>query len=173
MKAAEPAATVNTPDSDGNLVIQDLEDDEYVITEIETDDGYLLLKKDINVKIISTQDADDVLKRHGSAKVNDDEITMLKDDGFADTRTISSTQHATSTSDAFGEKVENSGRRRPIATTSELKNENGIVPLTVVNSERPKVPLTGEDGMFLIPIIGIVAGAGCLFALKATKKEDA
>ena len=104
-------ATVFTPDAKGSLTILGLEDDTYYAEEIATAEGYLLLKDEIEIRIVST--AGDH-SRVGSAFVNGEETTMAKSGLSA----------------------------------------NALVPLTVINTLMPKVPLTGDDGLFLIPLFG-------------------
>ena len=53
---AEADATTFVPVSDTQkIIVKGLEDDEYVLTEIATDDKYLLLKDPITVKITTAE----------------------------------------------------------------------------------------------------------------------
>ena len=49
--AEEADATHFIPTDDGSIVLKGMEDDEYTLTEVRTDDGYVLLKDPITVKI--------------------------------------------------------------------------------------------------------------------------
>ena len=66
------------------IVVKGLEDDEYVITETATDNGYVLLKEDITVEISSVEGTEtcpncEALLMKASAKVNGQPVTMNKD----------------------------------------------------------------------------------------------
>ena len=37
-------------------------------------------------------------------------------------------------------------------------SSNALVPLTVINTRMPSVPLTGDNGLFLIPLFGSMLG---------------
>ena len=84
---AETDATTFVPVSDTQkIIVKGLEDDEYVLTEIATDDKYLLLKDPITVKI-TTAENDVICAVCGkpgltaSATVNGDPVAMTEDNG--------------------------------------------------------------------------------------------
>ena len=88
--ASENEATVFTPvtsnGDEGKIIIKGLEDDEYTITEIKTDNGYTLLKKAIKVVITSSENKDicSVCGKHGltaTATLNGDAVNMSEDNG--------------------------------------------------------------------------------------------
>ena len=90
--ANEADATHFIPVSSGKVVVKGLEDDNYRITEVRTDNGYTLLKEDIEVVISQTETAslcDDVagsVEHHlltASAKVDGNAVTMLADGSSA------------------------------------------------------------------------------------------
>lgn len=90
--ANEADATHFIPVSSGKVVVKGLEDDTYRITEVRTDNGYTLLKEDIEVVISQTETAslcDDVpgsVEHHlltASAEVDGNPVTMLADGGSA------------------------------------------------------------------------------------------
>ena len=90
--ANEADATHFIPVSSGKVVVKGLEDDTYRITEIRTDNGYTLLKEDIEVVISQTETTalcDDVagsVEHHlltASAEVDGNPVTMLEDNGSA------------------------------------------------------------------------------------------
>ena len=80
---AEADATHFIPSADGHIFIRGLEDDTYVLTEVKTDNGYSLLKNDIEI-VISTADGEiceicgEALKV-ASATVNGKPVTMDAD----------------------------------------------------------------------------------------------
>lgn len=84
---AEADATVFTPvEGTQKIIVKGLEDDEYMLTEIATDDKYLLLKDPITVKI-TTAENDVICAVCGkpgltaSATVNGDPVAMTEDNG--------------------------------------------------------------------------------------------
>lgn len=82
----EADATTFIPVSTGALTVKGLEDDEYIITEIATDDGYTLLKDSITVVITSAESGVicDVCGKSGitaTATVNGDAVGMIEDNG--------------------------------------------------------------------------------------------
>lgn len=84
---AEADATTFVPVSDTQkIIVKGLEDDEYVLTEIATDDKYLLLKDPITVKI-TTAETDMICAVCGkpgltaTATVNGDPVAMTEDNG--------------------------------------------------------------------------------------------
>ena len=90
--ADEVDATHFIPVSSGKVVVKGLEDDTYRISEVRTDNGYTLLKEDIEVVISQTETTslcDDVsgsVEHHlltASAKVDGNAVTMLADGGSA------------------------------------------------------------------------------------------
>ncbi len=90
--ANEADATHFIPVSSGKAIVKGLEDDTYRITEVRTDNGYTLLKEDIEVVISRTEtaalcdDVDGSVEHHlltASAKVDGNAVTMLEDNGSA------------------------------------------------------------------------------------------
>lgn len=84
--ADEADATTFIPVSTGKIIVRGLEDDEYIITEIATDDGYTLLKDSITVVITSAESGVicDVCGKSGitaTATVNGDAVGMIEDNG--------------------------------------------------------------------------------------------
>ena len=84
--ADEADATTFIPVSTGKIIVRGLEDDEYIITEIATDDGYTLLKDAITVVITSAENGIvcDVCGKSGitaTATVNGDAVGMIEDNG--------------------------------------------------------------------------------------------
>lgn len=85
-QAAEADATVFTPSASGKIIAMGLEDDTYTLTEIATDDGYALLKDDIEVKITSAESGVlcPVCEKSAltaTATVNGDDVEMLENNG--------------------------------------------------------------------------------------------
>ena len=74
------SGNVNT----GRVILKGVEDDSYIITEIETDSGYKLLKEDISVEITAQPGTDtcptcEAALLTASAKVNGSDVQMDED----------------------------------------------------------------------------------------------
>ena len=89
-KSDEADATAFVPvtsnEEPGKIIVKGLEDDEYTITEIKTDDGYTLLKKAIKVVISVSENKEicSVCGKHGltaTATLNGDTVNMNEDNG--------------------------------------------------------------------------------------------
>lgn len=71
----EDKATVFTPNSNGHIIVKGLEDDNYILTETATAEGYTPLKAGIPVSIVA---ADGV----ASAKVNSKDVNMSENNSL-------------------------------------------------------------------------------------------
>lgn len=83
--AAEEQATVFVPSYDGKVIVRGLEDDTYVATELETDEGYNLLRTSITV-VISANEGEACPSCHrplltATATVNGKAVEMESDNG--------------------------------------------------------------------------------------------
>lgn len=82
---------VTSEETQGKIIIKGLEDDAYTLTEIRTDNGYVMLKQGIEVVISQSETAEhctaDVQSEHtlltASATVDGKPVTMLEDNGSA------------------------------------------------------------------------------------------
>ena len=147
----------------GKLVISGLEDDEYVLTEIETADGYTLLRDDIHVLIKA---ADDVT-RPCAVYSKDVAGTLQNDphfdiDGSMDLHLANIPQkhlaHNYLTASALVDD-------NTVSMLSDDGSKNAFAPFTVVNTRRFDLPKTGDTGVWMYCICGIVALAGGLLAV--------
>ncbi|MCD7981743.1 MAG: LPXTG cell wall anchor domain-containing protein [Clostridiales bacterium] len=75
----EAEATTFVPASDGTLIINGLEADEYALTEVATDDGYKILGEQISIVITST-DRDIIAAVEGVVGLSADEATANIDE---------------------------------------------------------------------------------------------
>ena len=117
-KDATRFVPVDAGDSKGKIIVKGLEDDEYIITEIKTADGYTLLKKTISV-VISRKDSTT------SATVDGNKVNMLEDKGSA----------------------------------------NAIAPLNVVNTSGFDLPATGDHGVWMYGLAGILLMTGSIVCI--------
>lgn len=113
-------------DGKGKIIVKGLEDDEYIITEIKTADGYTLLRNAITVVITRENNS-------ASATVDGNQVNMLTDNGSA----------------------------------------NALAPLSVVNTSGFDLPATGDRGVWIYGLAGILlmsGSAACI--IFATRKKS-
>lgn len=173
--AEEADATVFYPvtsgDAYGKIIVKGLEDDEYVLTEIETANGYVLLKDAIHVVITAADDA----TRPCTAYTKDVLGVLQNDphyafDGGFDLHLAGIPQQAliynylTVSATVDGNAVE---------MFSDNGSANAEAPLKVVNTPGFDLPDTGDNGTMLLSVIGIavMAGAAVVIFLATRKKE--
>jgi LPXTG-motif cell wall-anchored protein len=132
--ATEDKATVFSPDSAGKLVINGLEADTYVLTEIHTSEGYTLLKAPITIAITGTVDTIVPSKATvtGITNPNADIIYTTGDRAYVTVDGSKATMAAQNTS------------------------TNAYAVMTVVNNHDFTLPMTGGFGTFMITLIGSV-----------------
>ena len=151
--------------ADGVLKIFGLEDDEYILTEVRTDNGYTLLRDDIRVVISSTEDDSRPCGIYGT-----DVLGLLQNDpryrtfdGYRDLAHVLLTASATVDGDAVQMEAHNG-------------SANAMVPLTIVNTRGPELPKTGDSGVWRYGAIGIalmlLATLVILFAVSKKRKSQ-
>lgn len=162
---------VTSGDAYGKIIVKGLEDDEYVLTEIETANGYVLLKDSIHVVITAADDA----TRPCTAYAKDVLGVLQNDphyafDGGFDLHLAGIPQQAliynylTASATVDGNAVE---------MLSDDGSANAEAPLKVVNTPGFDLPDTGDNGTMLLSVIGIavMAGAAVVIFLATRKKE--
>ena len=147
--AEESGATTLSPSASGDLMVNGLEGDTYVLTETATDGGYSLLKEPITIAI-----------------------------NPADTTVLPSVAAVTGSESAQPEvKVSvNSGASAQVdqkdATMSDAGDStHALVELSVLNSKTFVLPKTGGAGTWLVTICGVLGVAGGTFVLCRGKRK--
>lgn len=181
--ADEADATEFVPVTSGNgkygvIIVRGLEDDTYIITECETANGYTLLKDSITVIISTVEDQDcDIYAEDVLGVLQNDPRYSFDGDLNLFLENIPQDQlaHKLLTASATVD-----GNDVTMKTDGEIGrgSENALVPLTVVNTRGFDLPQTGERGMWLYPVIGMVGMASAalvivLFSKKKRVKEAA
>lgn len=156
----------------GKIIVKGLEDDEYVLTEIETANGYVLLKDNIHVVITASED-----ENRPCTTYTKDILGVLQNDphyqfdGGYDLHLSGIPQKAlvynmlTASATVDGNAV-------------DMREDNGSANaealLKVVNNPGFDLPDTGDNGTMLLSVIGIVmmAGAALVIVLAVRKKSD-
>ena len=148
--AAEDDGTVFSPKADGSLVINGLEADTYVLTEIHTSDGYSLLKEPITIEIKQTIDTitPSVATVTGNANPNVDVIYTKGDRASA--------------------KVDS----KDVQMSADNKSTNARADMEVINTKSFLLPQTGGLGTLLFTLAGACAVIiGIMVVTKKSKKE--
>lgn len=195
--------TTFVPNAQGDLWIYGLEDDEYIITEVQTDNGYTLLKDNINVVISTTlMDGSDaahsparecdiysyeLLNGHNGASgkygVWQNKFTgeFYTETAFAQKamQHFMLTASATVDGDAVVMLNDNDDVDTSANNSQDTDSTNAIVPLTVINTRGFDLPKTGAEGTVLYGVIGVVGLSAIALAMffvfgkKRKEEEDA
>ena len=163
--ALEEGATKFSPDKNGKLMIYGIEGDEYGFTEVRSDAGYSLLKKEINVKVHSTKADITATQANitGIQSKNDKDSTA--NDGIKNGKELANdvavqTTSASSTVDDSKANMSASG-----------ESANAFVDMEVINQKQFLLPMTGGAGNYALIIAGVVlAGCGLMFIKKNQQK---
>ena len=163
---------VTTDAGFGHVMIKGCEDDVYRITEVETMDGYTLLKESIYVKIVATDDASRPCNIYSQ-----DILGVLQNDpryafnGGLDLSlaNIPQTQLAHNYMTATASVDNNS-----VTMLEDNGSANAEAPLTVVNTSGFDLPQTGDMGTAIFAVTGILlmAGAGLIILFACRKKKS-
>ena len=138
--AEEANATRFVPNEEGHICIRGMEDDAYIFTEVQTDEGYTLLKDSIHITITADGRGE---------YCNACGIELLTASATVDSNAV------------------------------EMQEDNGslfaIVPLTVVNTKGFDLPQTGDNGVWMYGVIGILAMAASVgtIVIVCRKKKPA
>ena len=178
-----PVESNGTP---GKVIIKGLEDDTYTITEVRTDNGYTLLKEDIEV-VISQVESSELCVIYTS-----DVVGLIQNDPrYADAIIAEAKANGyIKTDGGLADVLNNMPQKQLVhyfltasATVDgndvNMLEDNGSVnahaPLTVVNTRGFDLPETGDNGTMMFTVIGILAmaGAAAVIVLVSRKKHTA
>lgn len=156
--AEEKEGTVFSPNGSGKLIINGLEANTYVLTEIHTSAGYALLKEPITVDIKCTVD-----------DFTPSQTTLY------DMKDIASNQHKNMievNGDRARATVDGDNTAMSVDAVKNVTSTNARVDMTVVNTSTFELPQTGGYGTILFTLAGCaVAFAGVLVLCRKSKKE--
>ena len=155
----------------GKIIIKGLEDDTYTITEIRTDNGYVLLKDDIEIVIsqVETTDLCDIYESDVLGLIQNDPryAEIINDTGDLKNMPQVHLEHHLLTASATvdGNKVN---------MLEDNGSQNAEAPLTVVNTRGFDLPETGDNGTMMFTVFGILAmaGAAAVIVLASRKKRN-
>ena len=157
----------------GKVTVKGMEDDTYTITEVRTDNGYTLLKEDIEVIISQTEStvlcdiyASDVL---GLIQNDPRYAAIINDTGSLHNMPQKHLEHRLLTASATVDGND-------VTMLSDNGSSNAEAPLTVVNTRGFDLPQTGDTGTWMFSVFGVLLMAGSLCAMvllnKKSRKEE-
>jgi len=160
-----PVASNGNP---GKVIIKGLEDDSYTITEIRTDNGYTLLKDDIEI-VISQKETTSLCDIYDSDVLgliqNDPRYaTIINDTGDLKNMPQVHLEHHLLTASATVDG-------NAVNMLEDNGSKNAEAPLTVVNTRGFDLPETGDHGTMIFTVLGIVAMAGTATVIVLTSKK--
>lgn len=159
---------VKTGDTKGRILIKGLEDDTYTMTEVRTDNGYVLLKQDIEV-VISQKEGSENCTIYASDALgliqNDPRYAqIIQSDANLKNIPQKHLEHKLLTASATV-----SGKKVNMA--EDNGSTNAEAPLTVVNTRGFDLPKTGDNGTMMFTIVGILLMVGAAAALYAVSSK--
>ena len=173
---------VETEDSKGIVFIKGLEDDTYTATEVRTDDGYTLLRDDIEIVIsqVETVEICDIYKSDVVGLVQNDpryakEIIdeaiakgYIKTDGkladILNNMPQKQLEHHLLTASATVDGND-------INMLEDNGSENAHAPLTVVNTRGFDLPSTGDRGVWMYGLLGVLLMTGSVVSIIVTSRK--
>lgn len=155
----EKEGTIFSPNGSGKLIINGLEANTYVLTEIHTSAGYSLLKEPITVDIKCTVD-----------DFTPSQTTLY------DIKDITSNAHKNMievNGDRASATVDGKNTAMSVDSVKNVNSTNARVDMTVVNTSTFELPQTGGYGTIFFTLAGCaVAFAGVLILSKKSRKEE-
>lgn len=159
-------ATRFTPTADGSILVKGLEDDMYIATEIQTANGYTLLRDDIQI-VIEAAKSDDLCDIY----VTDVLGVLQNDPRYADVpeglyKNVPQKhlEHCLLTASA---KVDSN----TVTMDADGESANAIVPLTVVNTRGFNLPQTGGHGTWMYGVAGTVLMVAAVIILVSARRK--
>lgn len=173
---------VTVGDEFGKVVIKGVEDDSYEIYEIETANGYTLLKDEIKVDIFVEENSEricDIYTKDVLGVLQNDPhycfgnagpLSITEADGGADL-------HLTGIPQDYLEHYFLTAYAQVDGNNVNMEDDgesaNALAPLTVVNTQGFDLPQTGDHGTWMYGVIGITLMAGALVVMiLAFKKKE-
>ena len=162
---------VKGKDNSGVIIVKGLEDDEYIVNEVRTDNGYTLLKDGIAITISQSESnvQCDIYTSDVLGLVQNDPRyaeSLTPRDGNATTTQKHLAHHLLTASATVDGKE--------VTMTEDNGSVHAVVPLKVVNTRGFNLPQTGDHGTWMFSVIGIalMAGAIAVIFVVMRKKRD-
>ena len=151
-------ATIFTPvageNSTGKFYIKGLEDDEYVLKEVKTDNGYVLPKEDIVITITKGESSEvcDIYTSDVLGLVQNDPryAEIIHDTGDLHNMPQKQLEHKHLTARADVDQQKN------VAMLEDDGSANALVKLEITNTKGFNLPATGDRGVWMYGLAGIL-----------------
>ena len=159
---------VKQDDGTGKVFIKGLEPDEYTATEVRTDDGYTLLKDDIKIIIssVDTVDICDIYESDILGLIQNDPryATIINDTGDLKNMPQKHLEHhlLTASTTVDGNDVN---------MLEDNGSQNAHAPLTVVNTRGFDLPSTGDRGVWMYGLLGVLLMTGSIVSIIVTTRK--
>ena len=167
----EKDATHFIPTKDGKLILKGLEDDTYTWTEVQTANGYTLLKNSIKV-VISQAESETLCGIYGAdvlGLIQNDPRYKDVDPGLYHNMPQKQLAHKLLTASATVDS-------NKVNMAPDGSSANAFVPFTVINTRGFDLPQTGSYGNWMFPVAGLsmltLCMAGMRVLLKKKPKEN-
>ena len=159
---------VKQDDGTGKVFIKGLEDDEYTATEVRTDDGYTLLKDDIKIIIsnVETVDICDIYESDILGLIQNDPryATIINDTGDLKNMPQKHLEHHLLTASATVDGND-------VNMLEDNGSQNAHAPLTVVNTRGFDLPSTGDRGVWMYGLVGVLLMTGSVVSIILTNRK--
>ena len=166
--AEEANATHFVPVSNGKIFVKGLEDDTYTLTEVQTDNGYTLLKNSVKV-VLSQTESDTYCGIYGTDALG----LMQNDPRYAN---VAPGQYHNMPQKQLAHKLLTAAStvdNNAVNMEKDDNSSNAFSPLTVINTRGFDLPQTGGTGNLLFPLVGItgfmLAVLGIFFVCRKKK----
>ena len=163
----EKDATHFIPTKDGKLILKGLEDDSYTWTEVQTANGYTLLKNSIKV-VLSQTESETLCGIYGTdvlGLIQNDPRYKGVDPGQYHNMPQKQLAHKLLTASA----TVDSNRVNMAPDGSSAK---AFVPFTVINTRGFDLPQTGSYGNWMFPVAGLSMLTLCVVGIVALTRKS-
>ena len=163
----EKDATHFIPTKDGKLILKGLEDDTYTWTEVQTANGYTLLKNSIKV-VISQTESETLCGIYGTdvlGLIQNDPRYASVDPGLYHNMPQRHLEHKLLTASATVDS--NKVNMEPDGSSA-----NAFVPFTVINTRGFDLPQTGSYGNWMFPVAGLSMLTLCVAGIVALTRKN-
>ena len=163
----EKDATHFIPTKDGKLILKGLEDDTYTWTEVQTANGYTLLKNSIKV-VISQTESETLCGIYGTdvlGLIQNDPRYADVDPGLYHNMPQRHLEHKLLTASATVDS--NKVNMEPDGSSA-----NAFVPFTVINTRGFDLPQTGSYGNWMFPVAGLSMLTLCVVGIVALTRKS-
>ena len=160
-------ATRLVPMADGSILVKGLEDDSYIATEIQTANGYTLLRDDIQI-VIEAAESDALCDIYATDVLgvlqNDPRYADVPEGLYYKNMPQKHLEHYLLTASA---KVDSSD----VTMNADGESANAVAPLTVVNTRGVNLPQTGGPGTWMYGVAGTVLMVAAAIILVSARRK--